>query len=436
VVWVVILGSRPVSFWFGAGIQIDTPDDYLEGSAFDRNVFLFLIVAGFVVLSRRRANWHSIVSSNRWLFLFYLYLAVSALWSDYTFVSFKRWVKDFGNVVMVLVVLTEENPIEAVKTVFARCTYLLIPLSVLFIRYYPDLGRTYNRWTWVPSFTGVTLEKNALGSMVLVCALFLVWDFLGLRDRNTKATNKTWMFTRLVLLLMVLWLLVTTHSSTSLACAILGTGILIGMRVPMIRCRVKHLGVYSVAAVVLCFLLKELLVPLLGRDMTLTGRTDIWKLVLGEKINPLVGVGFYSFWLGPRVDAFWEKYYFHLNEAHNGYLDTYLNSGAIGVCLLAVLLVSAGKGIKKEIMNGSDYGAVRLAFLVITITYNLTESAFNRINLMWFVLLLVVLDRPRPPRSLKVRSERIPQRSPEETERARAEQIPASVSGIRGFLSA
>ena len=44
---------------------------------------------------------------------------------------------------MVLVILTEKRPYEAVGVILRRLAFLLLPLSVLFIRYYPDLGREY-----------------------------------------------------------------------------------------------------------------------------------------------------------------------------------------------------------------------------------------------------------------------------------------------------
>src|SRR5438445_7809060 len=97
--WVAILGSKPVSLWLGGGTQLETPDDYLKGSPLDMLIFLFLIVAGILVLWRRRVNWQSFISNNSWLFAFYLYWALSTTWSDYPFVSLKRWIKDVGNIV-------------------------------------------------------------------------------------------------------------------------------------------------------------------------------------------------------------------------------------------------------------------------------------------------------------------------------------------------
>src|SRR5467141_2296079 len=74
--WIVILGSRPVSFWFGEGVSMESMDDYLEGSPFDRMVFLFLILAGAVVLLRRRVNWKALAVNNKWLLVFTLFWGV------------------------------------------------------------------------------------------------------------------------------------------------------------------------------------------------------------------------------------------------------------------------------------------------------------------------------------------------------------------------
>ena len=42
---------------------------------------------------------------------------------------------------MILVILSEEDPANAIRTVFVRCAYVLIPLSILFIKYYPEVRR-------------------------------------------------------------------------------------------------------------------------------------------------------------------------------------------------------------------------------------------------------------------------------------------------------
>ena len=47
-----------------------------------------------------------------------------------------------------------------------------------------------------------------------------------------------------------------------------------------------------------------------------------------------------AFWLGPRLLRIWPEFG-QINEAHNGYLEIYLNLGVIGVFLLAGFLITS-----------------------------------------------------------------------------------------------
>ena len=53
-IWLVIVGSRPVSAWLRLGQPMDSTDFYMgEGSPLDRDVFMALLAAGTVVLIAR-----------------------------------------------------------------------------------------------------------------------------------------------------------------------------------------------------------------------------------------------------------------------------------------------------------------------------------------------------------------------------------------------
>jgi len=396
--WVVILGSRPVSLWSGdAGEAIANVED---GSPLDRLVFQLLMAAGMVVLFKRRIELRRVISENKWICLYFLYLGISALWSDYPFVSFKRWIKDLGNVVMVLVILSEMDPTEAVKAVFVRCAYILVPLSVIFIKYFPDVGRYYNRWTWTFSYGGVTTDKNMLGLTLVVSGIFLLWHLLDIyNDRPFKGRWKTILVCG-VLLAMAAWLFNMANSATSQACFMVGGGILFVLKVPAVRRKVWSLRAFSIPVAILSLFLYSALnmqnagTSVLGRDTTFTGRTEIWQRVLSEKTNPLIGVGFYSFWLGDRVDKVSEGFYYHLNESHNGYIETYLNSGLIGIFLLVGLIVSAIIRLVREAPRGSDYEALQAVFLAVMVVYNVTEAAFDRMDILWVCFLLACVKYP------------------------------------------
>ena len=129
----------------------------------------------------------------------------------------------------------------------------------------------------------------------------------------------------------------------------------------------------------------------MGRDPTLTGRTAIWNLVLGMTANPLFGTGFESFWLGSRLQTMWSIYWWHPNEAHNGYIEIFLDLGWVGVALLAVLLLSGFRNTFTAVRQQAEAGGLLLAYLVVVLIYNLTESAFRELDPIWFVLLLSVI---------------------------------------------
>lgn len=395
--WLLIIGTRPVSMWFGSGIETESLADYTEGSPLDRLVYSVLILIGISVLMKRKLQGINIFKANYWLFLFFFYWTFSLIWSDFPFVGFKRLIKDLGNVIMILIVLTEFDSIKAVKAILARYVYIVIPLSVLFIKYYPDIGRYYHVWTWEVYYSGIGIGKNALGSIVLFSGLFLVWDLVQIKSDNGFTRRKLFLINRTILILMALWLLTKASSSTSLFCLVLGTSIILFFRFPSIKKKIKYFGTYSIllALLILFFYFVpgtlELVVGLLGRDITFTGRTDLWADLLREPINPILGYGYKSFWLSPGAAHMWDKYYYHPIQAHNGYLETYLDGGIIGLSLLLALIISTGKKLKNGILSGYSLDVFFLAFFVVILFYSWTEAIFNTQHILWFIFLLITL---------------------------------------------
>ena len=53
---------------------------------------------------------------------------------------------------------------------------------------------------------------------------------------------------------------------------------------------------------------------------------------------------------------------FHVDYAHNGYLDQYLNMGWIGVLLFAGMLYAAGRNATSHFTGGSILGFLFMSF--------------------------------------------------------------------------
>jgi O-antigen ligase len=405
VLWLFIAGSRSVSSWLdglgfpGMAVASDSTDQYLDGSPLDRWVLTALLAFGLIVLAGRRRRLGSIFRANIPIIMFFGYCAISFVWSDFPDVALKRWFKALGDLVMVLIVLSDSHPMAAVKKVLARAGFLLVPLSVLLIKYYPDMGRAYDRWTWTPQYTGVTQGKNLLGIICLLFGVASVWRLLQFRRDRKSACRTRGLLAHSTALAMVAWLFWMANSMTSLACFLVACLLLLVANVPwMVRKTwIVHalvLAILIASVSVLSFDVGADLLHTVGRDPTLTGRTDIWKSVLNMTGNPLLGTGFESFWLGPRLESLWKMYWWHPNEAHSGYIEALLNLGWLGLILLVVLMLTGYRNAIRALCRDKQEGMLRLAYVVIALAYNCTESAVRMMHPVWIIFLLGTTEVP------------------------------------------
>ena len=140
VVYLWIIGSRPFSFWLGVAPS-NGANVQLDGSPVDALFFGLLLAAAVVVLIRRGKRTRTLITANWPILIYFLYCLVSVGWSYHPDVALKRWIKAIGDLAMVLIVVTDGQPVAALRRLFSRVGFLLLPTSVLFIKYYGNLGR-------------------------------------------------------------------------------------------------------------------------------------------------------------------------------------------------------------------------------------------------------------------------------------------------------
>jgi exopolysaccharide production protein ExoQ len=400
-VWLVLICSRSFSGWLNIfGLPVSGPASQDEGSPLDACFYLALVIAGFCVLTKRQLHLSEIVLNNGWIIAFFLYCFISIAWSDFPFIAFKRWIKIFGHPIMALIVLTEPNPEEALTRLMKRCAYVVVPVSILWLRYYPQLGRYFSPWG--PAFNrGIAIDKNMLGADCLVLGFFFFWHLLQTwqTERNTQRRNEL----RLIVgfSLGILWLLRVAHSATPSIS--LFVAVLMVMFVGIRSINKNFIGTYMVAALVLlataqvAFGISGSVGEALGRGSHMSGRTELWTCLLGLHTNPILGTGFDSFWTGERPQQVRLKLNspITVNEAHNGYLETYLNLGLIGIFFLIGLLVATFWKIRHSLFRNFEWGRYRLGFLTAVVLYNWTERGFGSASPTWFVFYIIAIDYPR-----------------------------------------
>ncbi|HVT93848.1 MAG TPA: O-antigen ligase family protein [Bryobacteraceae bacterium] len=397
VIWMFIIGTRLPSQWFG-GQMGQAAQALEEGNPLDRTISSALILLAFGIMMSRSFKWDVFLVRNLSLTAFLGFALLSVLWSDYPFVAFKRWFRDLGNYLVMLVAVSDPNPLEAVRAILRRLCYLLIPLCILTIKYYPGISKQYDMWTGLASYSGVTTSKNMLGVVCLISGLFFFWDILtrwpGRKERRTRRI----LLVNIAFIAMTLWLLNMSDSATSRVCLVLGCLVIAAVHTktarnhPALLKRLIPAGIcaYVVLAFGFGFDISAEIARLVGRNPNLTDRTRIWLFLLGMNTNSLLGTGYESFWLGPRLQWFWRSAGLgRINEAHNGYLEIYLNLGLTGLTLLLGFLVTGYRTICEKLTT-SKLASLAVGFWTVLLFYSVTEAGF-RSGLMWLTFLLGTL---------------------------------------------
>ena len=196
---------------------------------------------------------------------------------------------------------------------------------------------------------------------------------------------------------MGLWLLFLSDSKTSQICLALGTMIVLGHKLPWLKQSPRRVLILCIAVLPLCLLadnlfnISDTFLRLIHRAPTLTERTLIWQGIKQNPVNPVTGAGYMMYWdlhNGVAID----KQFYDIKSAHNGYLETYLDGGILGLFTLAILLLNVGWRSGREFLRGTEYGRLSFAFFVVMLLHNISEATFARRTPLWFAFLVFCID--------------------------------------------
>jgi exopolysaccharide production protein ExoQ len=270
---------------------------------------------------------------------------------------------------------------------------ILMSLALASVR--PDLGLE-NSGPTAGSLVGIYPTRNVLGYVIVLGCVFLL---LGGAKRTTK----------MVFGLLYVGALAWTGSQTSFVALLLAFSVgVITMRlkdgVASARAAALALGfAMASAAGVVLFQERSSFAASLGRDLSFSGRTDIWSLTIemaGDR--PWLGWGYGTGFSAhsPTGQTFYSVLGWIPPTAHNGFLNIYLELGLVGVALAGVvLLANAVRAVRalaqKAVPEVAPFATTILAVLLCV---DLMENRmFTAIGIFLMSYIGVALNDARRP---------------------------------------
>ncbi|MBW2202655.1 MAG: O-antigen ligase family protein [Deltaproteobacteria bacterium] len=350
--------------------------DVATSNPVNQFLFSFLYILSLVGLTSKGAQIAMFVKREKFLTLFLFWTFLSVFWSDSPFVSFKRWVQNLGTVIILFSALLYIHPSDRTFPYFKVILFIYIPVTFLSILIFPGAVQ----WEF-PAWRGIAPHKNTLGQVALVSLIFWSYEF-----QKNDANRKT--------IAIAFWLLslVLLFGSKSTTCLLTGSGIVLLAGLWHIKKSILQpaSGGLISSTLLITFLSGLFLIfylasdtlgsvfHFLGKDMTLTGRVELWKLVFEEtKSHLLFGCGFEGFWISshPFVEMIAGELHWIPNNSHLGYLDILNESGVVGAFVIILMVVFYFRNLVS--LNKPHFWKW---FVIGALILNLTESTLFRLH--------------------------------------------------------
>ncbi|MET0546553.1 MAG: O-antigen ligase [Caulobacterales bacterium] len=240
----------------------------------------------------------------------------------------------------------------------------------------------------IGAWEGIWGQKNSTGAFMARGTIICLCAALVMPDRR-------WMW-RFFAALCVAMVLLST-SKTSLIALVLGLALIVviaQMRKGPHYAFFFGYAIVALAVMVACVLVfaPQAFFDLIGRDSSLTGRTDIWNLVersIMEK--PILGHGYAAFWQDARGPALYirQALQWPVPNAHNGWLEIALGMGFLGVTL-AVGLVSMIVWRVRGVAGDPVVGPFAIPLVALGLVFSMSESAIAQQNSLNWMLLIAI----------------------------------------------
>ncbi len=368
-----------------------------SAGAVSRMAWLTLLALGaLITVWRAGLVWHLARVLNPFLPVFVGLAFVSVAWSIDPSLSLRRLVRLVTMVLVCIAFVLMSWHARRFQNVLRPILGIVLLGSIVFGLVFPSLAiHQQTSAELVGAWHGLANHKNGLGALSCISLIFWLHAWLTREVRLLPALAGG---------AVALTCLLLSRSGTSLAATVFVTILLFillrspkGMR-PYVPYAIALLAVallvYALAVLDLVPGSGTLLAPitaLTGKDVTLTGRTEIWAILSEHiRLNPFFGTGYAAYWTAapvPGTDSyefFRRMASFYPGSAHNGYLEILNDLGWAGLtCLIAYIVVYLRQSLQLLELDRNQ-GALYLALLFQQAITNLSETH-------WFSVLSVDL---------------------------------------------
>ena len=351
------------------------------------------------------------------------FAGASVLWAFKPELSFVRFTQE----AMVLTALVLPALLSSANSDILRGVFLCFACgTIINVLLIPGGYATFAQYGAILvdiGYEGYFTGKNLLGEFAAIAFLFSMHEML--QSGSRRALGFIVGVAALVLLFM-------SNSKTALGLVIIAP--ILAAFTQMIARPARISPAVVVAAMLLVYIVfcqaagfnTNRIAYLLTGDSSFTGRTTIWAFSESEiPRHPLLGWGYQSFWLvgadAPSLtDASgWVKF---MPNSHNGYYDTILELGYVGLAFLLVFLTTTVHVIGHVAEHDYKRAWILLSIALFIMIYNFIETLWLRaFDVSWVVFVVVAVEaarywrrnrlkgpayQPQPARSIGHRSTR------------------------------
>lgn len=359
----------------------------------ENRIFWPALAAISIILVARNRSRLTLPSNIICLLAYLAFAGASVLWAFSPESSFVRFLQEAMIVSSIaLPAMLASRTADMMRGLFL-CFALALMLNVFFVLAGNSTIVSYGSKLVDIGYEGYFEGKNYLGECAAIALLLSLYE---LRQRGWRRVFAA------VLALTAISLIWLSDSKTAFGLALVCP--LLAALTLLVRKVTRLSPALILLSIPLCYALASSLSKsdIVGRisyilyhDSTLTGRTIIWEFAQTEvERSPLIGWGYRSFWLVPNSPAFdapgWVKM---MPNGHNGYVDTKLELGYIGLAFLVVFIISTLHAVGKVADRDPRRAQLVLSLALFIILYNFFESLWMRgFEFMWVVFIIVAAE--------------------------------------------